>query len=395
VRESLYLVGTKEVAMVRRDDEETAKRKRVNRTFPASTFEEPLAFARAMLDFASGQPVRRLTFFNEIGKSPDSGPSRQLITNSNKYGLTEGSYAAEFLKLTELGAKAASEEITARERTKARVALAIDGVPIFKSLYDHIVGNKLPAKAALVDAAKSFGASEEEAEEAVDTFIVNLRFVNLLQTLSGAERVVTLDHLLDTLPASTPIIYEPTNIIPMTTRLKPAGEYTTADHADFDKTCFYITPIGDVDTEQRKHSDLFLASIVEPALEAFDLRVVRADRIDKPGVITKQIVDYLIKSKLVIVDLSFHNPNVFYELAIRHMMKKPVVQITRRTENIFFDVNNVRTIIIDTATIYTLVPKLELHRSEIASQVRRALEDPEGADNPISMYYPNLRVTLT
>jgi hypothetical protein len=160
--------------MVKSDDEETAKRKRVNRTFPASTFEEPLAFARAMLDFGSGQPVRRLTFFNHIGKSPDSGPSRQLITNSNKYGLTEGSYAAEFLRLTELGAKAASEEIPARERAKARAALAIDGVPIFKSLYDHIVGNKLPAKAALVDAAKSFGASEGEAEEAVDTFIACL-----------------------------------------------------------------------------------------------------------------------------------------------------------------------------------------------------------------------------
>jgi hypothetical protein len=380
--------------MAKREDEE-AKRKRVSRAFPASTFEEPLAFAKMMLDFGSGQQVRRLTFFNHIGKSPDSGPSRQLITNSNKYGLTEGSYAAEFLKLTELGAKAASEEAPARERAKARVALAIEGVPIFKNLYDHIVGNKLPAKAALVDAAKSFGTSDEDAEEAVDTFIVNLRFVNLLQTLSGAERVVTVDHLLDTLPASTPTIYEPTNIIPMSSRLKPAGEYATADHADFDKTCFYITPIGDVDTEQRKHSDLFLASIVEPALETFDLRVVRADRIDKPGVITKQIVDYLIKSKLVIVDLSFHNPNVFYELAIRHMMKKPVVQITRRTENIPFDVNSMRTVIIDTATIYTLVPKLDLHRSEIASQVRRALEDPESADNPISMYYPNLKVVLT
>lgn len=273
--------------------------------------------------------------------------------------------------------------------------MAIENVPIFNALYQSLIGNKLPARAALIDAAKSQGASPEDAEDAVDTFIVNLRFVGLLQTLSGAERVVSADMMLDTVPASMPTIYEPSNIIPMTTRLKPAGEYTTADHADFEKTCFYITPIGDVDTEQRKHSDLFLASIVEPALESFDLRVVRADRIDKPGVITKQIVDYLIKSKLVIVDLSFHNPNVFYELAIRHMMKKPVVQITRRTENIPFDVNNMRTVIIDTATIYTLVPKLDLHRSEIASQVRRALEDPESADNPISMYYPNLKVTLT
>ena len=380
--------------MAKREEDEATRRKWVSRAFPASTFEEALEFAKAMLEFGSGQPVRRLTFFNHLSKSPDSGTSRQLITNSNKYGLTEGSYVAEFLKLTDQGIKAASEEVPARERAKARIALAIEGIPIFKSLYEHIVGNKLPAKAALTDAAKSFGASVEEAEEAVDTFIVNLRFVGLLQTLSGADRVVSLDLMLDSVPASTPTIYEPNNIIPMTTRLKPVGEFDTADHADFEKTCFYITPIGDLDTEQRKHSDLFLAHIVEPALESFDLRVVRADRIDKPGVITKQIIDYLIKSRLVIVDLSFHNPNVFYELAIRHMMKKPVVQITRRTDHIPFDINVMRTVVIDTATIYTLVPKLDAHRAEISTQVRRALENPEVADNPISMYYPNLRVSL-
>lgn len=381
--------------MARKDDDDAAKRKRVSRAFPASSFEETLEFAKAMFDFNSGQPVRRLTFFNHLGKSPDSGPSRQLVTNSNKYGLTEGSYAAEFLKLTEPGLKAVSDEVPARERTRARVKLAIEDIPIFKGLYDGMVGNKLPAKAALIDAAKGLGASDDDAEEAVDTFIINLRFVGLLQTLSGAERIVSVDHLLDTLPSSAAAIYEPTQIIPSATRLKPVGEYDTAEHADFDKTCFYITAIGEADTEQRKHSDLFLASIVEPALDSFDLRVVRADRIDKPGLITKQIIDYLIQSRLVIVDLSFHNPNVFYELAIRHMMKKPVVQITRRAESIPFDVNVMRTIIIDTSTIYTLVPKLELHRSEIANQVRRALENPDIADNPISMYYPNLRVSLS
>jgi hypothetical protein len=381
--------------MAKKDDAETATRKRVNRSFPASSFEEPLQFAKAMFDFNNGQPVRRLTFFNELGKSPDSGTSRQLITNSNKYGLTEGSYAADFLQLTETGIKAVSEDVTQRERTRARVKLAIEDVAIFKGLYDKIVGNKLPATAALIDSAEALGAGSNEAQEAVDTFIVNLRSVGLLQTLSGAERVLTIDHLLDTLPSSTPTIFEPTHIMPPPARLKPVGEYDTAEHADFDKTCFYITAIGDVDTEPRNHSDLFLASIVEPALAPFDLRVVRADKIDKPGVITKQIIDYLIRSRLVIVDLSFHNPNVFYELAIRHMMKKPVVQITRRKESIPFDVNVMRTIIIDTSTIYTLVPKLDLHRAEIANQVRRALDNPESADNPISMYYPSLKVSLT
>jgi hypothetical protein len=64
------------------------------------------------------------------------------------------------------------------------------------------VGNKLPATAALVDAAKELDVAPEVAEEAVDTFIVNLRSAGLLQTLSGAERIVTVSHRLDSLPAS-------------------------------------------------------------------------------------------------------------------------------------------------------------------------------------------------
>lgn len=368
---------------------------RTTRNFPASSFDEAMAFAKDMLEFGSGQPVRRLTFFNHIKKSPESSTSRMLITNSNKYGLSEGGYSADTLKLTEEGLKAVSDDTPARERARLRAKLAIENIPVFKGLYDGVVGNRLPAKAALIDAAKGLGVGADDAEEAIDTFIVNLRSVGLLQTLSGADRVVTVDLMLDGVPANAPVIYSPnTRVVPSTTRLKPIGEYETTEHADFDKTCFYITAIGDVDTEPRNHSDLFLASIVEPALEAFDLRVVRADKIDKPGVITKQIIDYLIQSRLVIVDLSFHNPNVFYELAIRHMMKKPVVQITRRSESIPFDVNVMRTVIIDTSTIYTLVPKLDLHRAEIANQVRRALENPDSADNPISMYYPALHVSL-
>jgi hypothetical protein len=84
---------------------------------------------------------------------------------------------------------------------------------------------------------------------------------------------------------------------------------------------------------------------------------------------------------------------VFYELAIRHMMKKPVVQIMRRADKIPFDINQMRTIVVDTSDIYSLVPRIDTYRSEISNQVRRALSDPESADNPISLYYPGLKVS--
>lgn len=178
------------------------KRKRSVRPFPACPFEESLDFAREIYKYRSGQPVRRLGVFDYLQKSPDSGPSRTLITNSGKYGLTKGSYTAEQIELTPEGLKAVDEETTPRENAKSKIFLAIENIEPFKKLYDLFTGNKLPVRAALTDAIKKFDIPSDLAEEAVDTFIVNLRFTGLLQTLSGAERIITVNHYLDSLPSS-------------------------------------------------------------------------------------------------------------------------------------------------------------------------------------------------
>lgn len=373
------------------------KAKRNFRAFPACSFEEALEFARQMFSYGSGQPVRRISLFDHLKKSPDSGPSRQLITNANKYGLTEGGYQADHLKLTPEGIKCVDEESSDRERTRTRIALAIEGIEPFKLLFQKYVGTKLPARAALIDQVKEFEIPSALAEEAVDTFMVNLRFVGLLQTLSGAERVVSVDHLLDGLRPADRTLGSSTVTSPARDYAAPAERgmsLTTSARAEFDRTCFYITPIGAEGSEARKHSDMLLGSIVEPALESFGLTVVRADGIDKPGTITRQIIEYVLRSRLVIADLSFHNPNVFYELAIRHAARLPVVQLVRAADRIPFDVNQMRTIHIDTTDIYTLLPRVETYKAEIASQVRRALDDPDAVDNPISVYYPGLKVHL-
>lgn len=59
------------------------RRKRVTRLFPALTYEECLSLCNAIWEFASGQRIRRLTLFDQMEKSPESGSSRTLITASN------------------------------------------------------------------------------------------------------------------------------------------------------------------------------------------------------------------------------------------------------------------------------------------------------------------------
>ena len=119
------------------------------------------------------------------------------------------------------------------------------------------------------------------------------------------------------------------------------------------KTCFVISPIGDKDSDIRKHADGFLKLIVEPALGEFGFSIVRADQIATSSVITNDIVEYVQQSELCLVDLSFHNPNVFYECGRRHENGRPTIQLIKKGEILPFDVAGIRTIEYDLSDPWT------------------------------------------
>lgn len=373
----------------KKSKEPASKPKRQRRTllFPAATFEDALELATAVYEAGAGQAVRRLTLFDQLGKSPDSGSSRQLVTNSAKYGLTTGSYTAEFIELTAEGLQAVGEDASPATRQRARFKLAVESVGVFKTLYETYLGSRLPAQAVMVDKAREVGVPDEDLIECVETFTVNTKFVGVLRSISGAERFLSIDTVIDDfLPrTATSPDTAPSVGLKSPTSSKAAD---TLRGAEYDTACFYVSPIGDEGSEQRKHADLFMGSLVEPALAEFGLRLVRADKIGEPGMITGQIIEHLIRSKLVIVDLSFHNPNVFYELALRHAVRRPIVQISRSADRLPFDVGQVRTIVVDTTDIYTLVPQLESLKAQIAAQIRRTLDQNSEVENPLSIFAP-------
>jgi K+/H+ antiporter YhaU regulatory subunit KhtT len=110
------------------------------------------------------------------------------------------------------------------------------------------------------------------------------------------------------------------------------------------KSCFVIAPIGDQDSETRKRSDQVLKHIIKPAALACGYSAIRADEIDSPCMITSQVIQRVVNDDLVIADLTDTNPNVFYELAIRHAIRRPLVQIIKKGEKIPFDVAGSRVI---------------------------------------------------
>ena len=369
-----------------------SRRRRNVRPFPASSFKQACELADAMVEIGGGaREVRRVTLFDHLGRSPESGSSRQAVTNSSRYGLTDGSYAAESLTLTDEGFKAVNPDSSQRERARAQYRLAIDGIASFNALYERFVGNKLPTQQVMRDfLVAEQNMSEEDAKEAVELFIVNAREIGLIQTLSGAERILSLDHMLDELPtvgtASAGLEASSNGGEPQTP-MATVNRVTPVATGDLKKTCFYITPIGDDDTEERRHADLLLGQIVEPAIEALglDLAVVRADKMTQPGMISQQILQHVLGARLVVTDLSFHNPNVFYELAIRHATRLPTVLICRTADVIPFDIADLRVVRLDMTDIYSFVPQMEAWRAELTQHARQALEQPDAAVTPITL----------
>lgn len=135
-------------------------------------------------------------------------------------------------------------------------------------------------------------------------------------------------------------------------------------------TCFVIAPIGEPESPTRRRSDQVMRHIIRPVVEPRGYDAVRADDIDKPGIITTQVLNHVVDSELVIADLTDRNPNVFYELAIRHAISKPFVQIIKKGEALPFDVAGTRTVFVDLQDLDNVADSIEKIGSQIDSLER-------------------------
>jgi hypothetical protein len=147
---------------------------------------------------------------------------------------------------------------------------------------------------------------------------------------------------------------------------------------NFDKECFFIAPIGSDESDERKRSDGIFDFIVAPAASELGLKAIRADHIGQPGIITTQVIAHVLESKAAVVDLSGLNPNVFYELAIRHTAQRPTALIAEINCDLPFDIAQMRTIFFN----HTDLRSANDCKLQIVEQLRDAI-DKGSTDSPI------------
>lgn len=104
------------------------------------------------------------------------------------------------------------------------------------------------------------------------------------------------------------------------------------------KKCFVLMPFDPALKE-------IYTEIYIPVCSEKGFTCSRVDEINRPGSITRDILEGIVESDIIIADLTDRNPNVFYELGIAHATSNKTIMTSQKATNLPFDISHYRVII--------------------------------------------------
>ncbi len=147
------------------------------------------------------------------------------------------------------------------------------------------------------------------------------------------------------------------------------------------KKCFVIMPFGKkpVDGIEFNFDDVY-HELIEKSVEELGINCERCDEILDTGAIHKKMFRGIFDADVSVVDITSQNPNVFYELGVRHALQKKVTLVIGRKDNlqkIPFNISGISILgyEIDSSE------KLEANRKLIRDILQKALDDQDCVDS--------------
>jgi O-acetyl-ADP-ribose deacetylase (regulator of RNase III) len=113
------------------------------------------------------------------------------------------------------------------------------------------------------------------------------------------------------------------------------------------KTCFVIMPFGSdrihPGTGQRIDFDAVYRDLIEPAATEAGLNCIRSDKVSESGLIHHDMINRIMRADIAIVDITTGNPNVLYELGVRHTARRSgTIVMHQHGDAIPFNINGIR-----------------------------------------------------
>lgn len=138
------------------------------------------------------------------------------------------------------------------------------------------------------------------------------------------------------------------------------------------KVCFVIMPFTDPEGYEKGHFKKIYEQIFKPAIEEAGYTAFRMDENSESTLIQAKIYNHLINEPMVLCDLSSKNPNVLYELGIRHAYDKPVVLVQEEGQNHIFDIAGLTTVSYRKNRLYDEVVEDQKNITEAIKQTANA-----------------------
>ena len=166
-----------------------------SKPYPVKPLETVLDLPRSIIEHGVQGEIQRLTLLDKMGISPTSSRTRDLITSSARYGLTVGSHSVSSLSVTDDGKALLDSQMPPAALLQTKFRIAIDQFGPFKAVYEKLSGSRLPDATVVGDTLVQAGVGEGDRDSAAKIFEANLRYIGLVQDVSGSDYVVTLDDI--------------------------------------------------------------------------------------------------------------------------------------------------------------------------------------------------------
>jgi O-acetyl-ADP-ribose deacetylase (regulator of RNase III) len=158
-------------------------------------------------------------------------------------------------------------------------------------------------------------------------------------------------------------------------------------------SCFVIMPYGtkkDVDGKEIDFDEIY-EYIIKKAVKTLEgFECIRCDNIDEPGWVHKRMIQHIFEDRVAIVDTSTLNANVFYELGVRHALRKGVTVLIQREGTTWpFNIAGLKSI------PYTTNPRgVEGAINAIVKFISNSLKNSSHVDSLVYDVIPDLRVEV-